>query len=267
MGLIFTKGKLDVVNQNVNQPFNGEILQYHRETGSFQDVLVSRDNPNAPWAPHGLIRGSGNTLYVADHDGGAVKQFNAETGEFIANLDTTGFTGGFFPRSIVRGPDDLLYVSVTNLLNGDRISGHILRFNPQDGKFVDVFTNNIAPGCATHLHRPEGLVFSPDGKLYVTSFRIDANDTDRVLVYNGKTGECVDEINLDQVGGDRTYAQALLFGPKGKLFVPINNTGDVRRYNVKTKTFDIFIAAGGFLKIPWYLTFGKTDPRTLEYDD
>jgi len=278
-GLIFIGDKLDVVNQNVGTPFNGEILQYRQNNGDFFAPLVSNTDPKPPFAPRGLLRGPGNTVYVADFDfvSGAVKQFNSRTGQWIANLDTTGFTNStrlFIPRSIVRGPDDLLYVSVIGDLSAnDVLTGYVLRFNPQNGKFVDVFTSHLA-SCATnpstHLHRPEGLVFGPDEKLYVTSFRADANDTDKVLILNGKTGKCLDEIDLDQVGGPRAFAQAILFGPNGRLFVPINNTGEVRRYNVKTKTFNVFVpsaASSGPLQQPWYLTFGETDPRTLEYDN
>ena len=123
-------------------------------------------------------------------------------------------------------------------------------------------------------------MFGPDGKLYVTSFRADANDTDKILVFD-EDGHCLeqDRIDLDRVGQDRATAQAILFGPSGRLFVPITNanfppdnpfTGEVRRYNVNTKTFDIFVpsaAKGGPLLNPWYLTFGETDPSTLAYDD
>jgi hypothetical protein len=68
-------------------------------------------------------------------------------------------------------------------------------------------------------------------------------------------------------------APALLFGPGGKLFVPITGNGpdmgEVRRYDVNTGTFDVFIppnASGGPLGSPWYLTFGETDPGTLSYN-
>jgi len=60
---------------------------------------------------------------------------------------------------------------------------------------------------------------------------------------------------------------ALLFGPGGKLFVPIAETGEVRRYDVSTNqyTYTSFVPAGGPLVNPWYLTFGTTDPATLAY--
>jgi hypothetical protein len=83
-----------------------------------------------------------------------------------------------------------------------------------------------------------------------------------------------DEIDLDVVGEPRAFAQALLFGPQGLLFVPISgsgpDTGAVRRYDVNSKVFDDFVppsAQGGALGAPWYLTFGETNPATLQYGE
>ena len=138
-------------------------------------------------------------------------------------------------------------------------------------KFVTSDSNN-------DLQRPEGLVFGPNGNLYVTSFRSNPNKhaTDKILVFNGDGEFLEDEtINLDNVGigQPRAFAQAILFGPNEKLFVPITgngpDTGSVRRYN-EDKTFDVFVPsdfANGPLGSPWYLTFGKTDPATLAYED
>ena len=281
-GLIFTRGSLYVSNQNVGQPFDGEILQYHRTTGDFLDALVPCNPPgracvpDGPFAPRGLISGLGATLYVADLGNfdtqypGRVPQFDTKTGAFLGDLDTTGFTGGFYPRGVVLGPDDLLYGSVVgNLAAGDGLTGYVLRFDPHSGRFVDVFTSNQAAGCAAHLHRPEGLVFGPDGDLYITAFRADASDTDKILIFDGITGACLNKIELDQVGQPRAFAQALLFGPGGFLFVPINNTGAVRRYDVTNSAFPFtnFVSPGGPLGQPWFLTFGVTNPKTLGYGD
>jgi len=75
------------------------------------------------------------------------------------------------------------------------------------------------------------------------------------------------KIELDTVGQSRAYAQAILFGPNGRLFVPITNTSEVRRYNVGDGTYDSFIKTGGELINPWFLTFGKTDPTTMSYSN
>ncbi len=43
--------------------------------------------------------------------------------------------------------------------------------------------------------------------------------------------------------------------------------GQVRRYDVTTKLFNLLVPAGASLVQPFYLTFGKTDPGTLRYRD
>jgi len=102
-------------------------------------------------------------------------------------------------------------------------------------------------------------------------------DTDAILVFEGPFGRhpgaCIDQIDLDKPGalnGTRAFAQALLFGPRGDLFVPISgngpDTGAIRRYNVRTHSFTNF-APPGTLVSPGYLAFGKTDPATLAYGD
>ena len=153
--------------------------------------------------------------------------------------------------------------------------------DPETGNFVNVFINDV--GGAGQLNRPEGLVFGPDGRLYITSFRAAPNDIDAIRIYN-PNGEFADKIDLYQITtpSTRAFARALLFGPGGFLLVPISgpvpgpdspnsdpgtDTGSVRRYNVTAKTFVIFVppAPIGRLEEPLYLTFGNTDPGTLAY--
>jgi DNA-binding beta-propeller fold protein YncE len=300
-GLIFnSEGDLLVSNQNVGTNKFGEILKHDGVTGEFLGALVPHNDPNAPFAPRGIVLNGDalDVLFVADTSGvgknnppGRLLAYTGD-GVFLADLtpDRAEFPGSFstdefHPRGVVLGPDGLLYVSVTHDLdikseNFNDLAGWILRFDPNNnGSFVDIFASQRdSGGCAVHLHRPEGLVFGPDGKLYVTAFRAGVSDTDKILIFDG-TGQCLDQIDLYDLQADppqpRAFAQALLFGPEGCLFVPINNTGEVRRYNVGVGTcdappldaYDSFVAAGGDLKVPWYLTFGNTDPRTLQYQN
>jgi len=161
---------------------------------------------------------------------------------------------------LVFGPDGLLYISVRSLT--DRALGWILSFNLRTGA-VTVVASNLT---CTKLHRPDGLTFSPDGtKLYVTSIATSSDPADRILIFDRGTGACSDAIDLYQAGQPRAFAQYLLFGPGGSLFVPITNTGVVRRYDVSTKTFVDFVSPGGPLGVGWGLTFGHTNPDTLAY--
>jgi hypothetical protein len=84
------------------------------------------------------------------------------------------------------------------------------------------------------------------------------------------TGACLREIALDVVGQPRAFAQALLFGPGGFLFLPISGngpeTGAVRRCDVSQASClatDDFVQPAGPLMAGWYSTFGQTNPETL----
>jgi len=289
-GMIFTDGKLVVVNQNVNAIGNlsGEVLRFDGRTGTFVDKLVASSDRNAPFAPRGIVRGGpNNSYYVADvgtRNGqcgsqasqGDVKIYDA-AGAFLGNLNTHGFKAAFYPRGVVFGPDGLLYVSARGCPvssdPNDALIGYVLRFDPRTNAFVDVFASDAT---ITDLHRPEGLVFDSYGNLWVTSFRATVNDSDKILVLNGKTGALRTKLPLSTPGTTpRAFAQAIIFGPEGNLYVPINGgdpttTGQLRRYNPKTNVWDVLVpanAAGGALGSGWYIIFRNNDPATLIYRD
>ncbi len=286
-GMLVTGNELLVANQNVDQPFNGEVLRYDRSTRNFLGALVPSSDPNAPFGPRGMVIRNG-VLYVADlqADGpcdasncvdGRVRTYNASNGTFLGdvNLGTLDLSAPgvvdadreFNPRGIVFGPDGLLYVSVFNPENP--LDGHIVRFDVNTG-FQDVFVDSDTCGC--DLHRPEGLSFGPDGNLYITSFRADGTDSDRIVVVNGANGSPVGEIDLAAPvasGGLRAFAQALLFGPGGSLYVPITGgdasmAGEVRAYDVSDASYEVLIP-NTQMGQAWFLTFGNTDSATLQY--
>jgi DNA-binding beta-propeller fold protein YncE len=305
-GLIFTHQKrsrdiLLIANQNVDQTFAGEILAYDGTTGFFVKALVPHSNPQAPVAPRGIVQRE--VLFVASDEGddalndGELRAYSKE-GEFITELPaplapSPAAKPHFHPRAVVIGPDGLLYVSNApkTPMQGN-LQGEVLRYDPEKKVFKDVFVSDTQTDIQNRhvsFNRPEGLVFGPDGNLYVTSFRTDSADTDKILIFAGpgstknRPGAFLDKIDLDQVSTDplaRAFAQALLFGPGGFLYVPITGTGlpqgttlgysagEVRRYNVGSKKFNVLVPPalqGGLMQQPWYLTFGHTDPGTLAY--
>ncbi|KIG01972.1 hypothetical protein [Caballeronia concitans] len=285
-GIVFDDGRMIVANQNVNLPFNGEVLQYGRgiEPGT---PLVSRDDPHAPLAPRGIVlvqRGSGKRLFIADmgdpnnNVNGKLLVFDVRHGKatFVADMNpkTDALGTQFRPRGLVIGPDGYLWVTLAYLPGG--CGGKVVRFNPATLAYKDTVLSN-SPDCskdANHLNRPEGLAFAPNGDLFVTSFKnstVDA-DIDRILILRAedriyrRSAPQLDFIPLDAPGQPRTSTQALVFGPGGYLYVAILQNGEVRKYDVVTKGYWTIVQPLGKLTAPFYLSFFRTDPATLAYE-
>lgn len=281
-GLLFDgDGHFLVANQNVGRGKPGEILRYDAATGDFDGELVPFQSPNAPFAPRGMVL-KDNVLYVAtlQNSGssnapiapdGEIMRFDATTGDYLGSFTRPpGYTGQFNPRGVVFGPDGLLYVGLLDSSN--LAAGHVLTYNLSTNAWGVFATNDgdgvAEPGETQTLHRPEGLVVGPDGRLYVTSYRANATDIDRVLMFDRPSGTLSDTIELYQAGQPRAFSVSVLFGPGDDLFVPIVSAGPdgggVRRYDVVTKTYTNFVAPGT-LGTPTFLTFGTTDAATLAY--
>lgn len=308
--LLFAHDRMYVVNQNAAPAspltgFTGEVQLYDDETGGFAGRLFAAAPCDAstpaglsaciaqpqPFAPQGAVLGRGNVLYIADPGAapnaalpaGRLTRWDACSGASLGDLPVPKLDDGdsFHPRGAVFGPDRKLYVASRNL---EQIGGDIVRFDPRhslDGEVL--YHNGVGKGAPELLMRPDGIAFGPDRRLYVTSFRRNSKDNDKILVFQlndaGKL-DPVDRIDLDVAGQPRAFAQALLFGPGGKLYVPITgqgpglglpygpSTGEVRVYDVHAKTYTVLVPPflkGGPLTEPWFLTFGRTDPRTLAY--
>lgn len=267
--IILNEGELLVVNQNVNLGISGEVLRFDATTGAFLGALIPSADPNAPFVPDGIVLDpTGSDLFVANLSTnskaapGRVNQYTI-IGVFLDEEKLKANTHHErHARGVVFGPDGLLYVSARDLTTG--LGGSVLRFS-DDGKAEVIIDDKGGPG---RLNRPDGLVFGPDGRLYITSFRADPTDTDSIRIYEA-SGEFVSKIDLYDVESQpRAYAQSILFGLEGKLYVPINNTGEVRKYNTPTTgDYSVLVPSGGNLINPWYMTFGHTNPSTLAYDE
>jgi hypothetical protein len=284
-GMLCVSNLLLVVNQNVDTPFNGEVLKFDANTGSFAGKLVPSSNPNAPYAPRGIIAGPDGSIYVADLGGfdgvnlGRVARFNMQ-GQFLGNLDKTGLATSFYPMALVVGPDGMLYVSGVGNLSVGESSGYVFRFQYNSGTHDFHYHDTVVastPGnfYGPGLHAPEGLAFGPDGNLYVTSFYAQYTngtgsniiDPDAILVFNTNGQRIGSSIVFDSQGVPRVFAQALVFGPRGDLFLATTSGAGVRRYSASSnyQQFTVLPASGAAPQQPWYLTFRATDPRTLTY--
>jgi hypothetical protein len=285
-GMLCVSNQLLVVNQNVDTPYNGEILAFDLNTGAFVGKRVPSSNPNAPYAPRGMIIGADSELLVADVGGfdgvhaGRIARYDSQ-GTFLGNVNITGLATPFYPMGLVVGPDGLLYVSgVGNLAQGST-DGFIFRFQFNAGTQNYHYLNTVVTSTAANyyapgLHSPEGIVFGPDGNIHITSFYAAFSDNlanfvvdrDAILAFNVQGQRVGTPLYLSATNEDRAFAQTMLFGPRGDLFVPITSGSGVRRYSASSnyQQFTVLPASGGSAVEPWYLTFRGTNPRTLAYE-
>jgi hypothetical protein len=165
-------------------------------------------------------------------------------------------------------------------LSQGSINGFVFRFQfnaaTQNYQFLNtVITSTGANYYSPGLHSPEGIAFGPDGNIYVTSFNASFYDSlgtnivdrDAILTFNTSGQKGGSPIYLYATNEDRVYAQTLLFGPRGDLFVPVTSTAGVRRYSASSnfQQFTVLPTTGMSVNQPWYLTFRATDPKTLAY--
>ncbi|MBN3765247.1 hypothetical protein [Burkholderia sp. Ac-20365] len=299
MGLIFVDGELIASNQNFGTE-NGDILRFDGRKGTFKQFLVSFDDRHAAYAPQGIVFGGGSRdwrhpyqqdhYYVADivastndqncykKDEGDIREYN-QWGGWIGVLDHSRFKPGFYPRGVVFGPDGMLYVAArgcpTSADPKVALLAYLLRFDPDTHRLDAVIaTNDTVRDQKLNLgfHRPEGLAFDDKGYLWVTSFRNvkDSDDVDRILKFDVRSGKVIDSLPLSKPGASRASAQAIVFGPEGKLYIPISGnapdtTGELRRCDTKTRDCETIVKAGGGLVSPWFPIFRNSDPATLSY--
>lgn len=141
---------------------------------------------------------------------------------------------------------DLLVAFITDDAEGP---GSVQRYNGTTGVSLGTFVSGGS------LHGPVGVVFGPDGTLYISSI-----DNGEVQRYSGTTGAFLGTIATVPFGVDPTFGFALgplglAFGPDGNLYVGNDFTNDVQRYSGTTGAFlGTFVSAG--LDSPTGLTFG-----------
>ena len=271
-GLIFgSDGNLYVCSVRTNS-----ILRYDGITGA---PLPSPSNIGATFVPTGsgglklnaggawLVFGPDGNLYAtsggisAPSASSSVLRFNGTTGEFIDAFVPAGSGGLTGPRGLVFGPDGNLYVN-----SNDPGPGSVLRYDGTTGTFMDVFVPaGSNPFGETTCGSSRGLVFGPDGNLYVSSY---PNIHPSVLRYDGTTGTLVDAFVSEGSAG-LYLPTGPLFGPDDNLYVrSLNgNSGAVLRYDGTTGAFiDEFVpyGAGGLADNKGFV-FRNTDPTTLAY--
>ena len=237
------------------------ILRYDERTGEFLGEFIPAGSGGLG-LPTGLLIGPDGNLYVcsAGSNLGSILRYDGITGAPLPSPGNTGATfvppgsGGLTnPMStggglgIVFGPDGNLYVT-SGGISAPPESSTVLRFSGTTGEFIDAF---VPPGSGG-LKGPRGLVFGPDGNVYVNS---STSGPGTVLRYDGMTGAFLDVFvpagsNPFGVTGSGA-PRGLVFGPDRNLYVSYNwgATADLHssilRYDGTTGAFlDAFVSEG-----------------------
>lgn len=282
-------GRLLVASQSSAVGTPGAVLAYDAATGAFTAPAIPTTDPHAPYNPQAIVSRGGRLIvadlgepsYVLDgglapnptparisvYDSQGAWERDLPIPDFDETCEGTVCTQ-WAPRAIVFGPDGAIYASLMHYkTNTDTttLPGRVIRIT--DRGVVSTFVDANVCGCG--IARPQGLVFGPDDRLYVTSYRLTAADSDKILIFDGASGVFLDQIELSAAGATaRSYATGLVFGPEGRLFVSTTGTNilssTIRAYDIGSKQFEPFVPAGAVFN-PSFLIFGRSNPATLSY--
>jgi streptogramin lyase len=234
-------GEDDDVSLYVSSDGTDSVLAYDGETGAFERKFARR---GGLIEPEGIAFGPDGNLYVSSRSD-EVLRYDGETGKFI-DVFASGH-GLVDPAGIAFRLDGLLYVISTP----DVGPGEVLRFDPADNSFVDKFV----PEASSAILDPTGLVFGPDGDLFLSSAA-----TSEVKRYDGTTGTLKGVFITAGLGG-LNEAEGMAFGPNGNLSVASELGNAVLEYDDTTGAFvGEFVAAGsGRLSEPTFIICGPSE--------
>jgi glucose/arabinose dehydrogenase len=224
----------------VSSNMTDSILRYS-PSGAFLGEFVP-SGFNGLSKPSGLRFGPDGNLYVNSHGDktqpnvSTVLRFDGRTG---AALPAPGKSGATFVTAGSGGLDQdsvgIVFGKDGNLYINSHLTNSVLRFDGQTGD------PNPAPGRSGAdfvasgsggLNQPSGLVFGPDGNLYVAAHTPSAGHG-AVFRFNGQSGDFLDMfVSVDS--GGLANPTSLVFGPDGHLYIDSRRNASVLRFDETT---------------------------------
>jgi len=167
-------------NADIYVTWMNNVNQYNAATGALLNTFTL--NTGSGGQLSGIAVGPNGNLYVATRDGSpfdnfanSVVQLNPVTG-FAASATITGLTS---PAGLTFHNGDL-YIALPS--SNTLFNGGVIRYDPTSNS-VSTF---VSPSA--NIFNPQGVVFGPDGNLYLVSSGLFGQAPTFVERYNGGTG-------------------------------------------------------------------------------
>jgi DNA-binding beta-propeller fold protein YncE len=250
----------------VDSAEDNRIYRYDGRTGAYLDIFAPFTGSLSH--PTGIIFSpDGQYFYALSSANNQIIRFDYDGTHAVNPVTLVSDSALGIPVGVVFGPDGNLYVSTltTNaVLRYDPITGDPLPAQTQTG------ANFITPGDGG-LIMGGGIVFGPDGNLYV------ANQVPKdILRFNGTDGTALPADGQDGATfvapGQLDDPAGLVFGPgtspcSQDLYVVSINSNSVQQYDGTTGAYvgDFIPAGASTISRPRGVTFGRSDPATLNY--
>lgn len=188
-GIIFTNDRSPVMlvaNQFPNTPFNGDVAKYDPSNGNYLGPLVSQTDPNAPQSPRGIVLSPNHkVLYVADLSESTPQSPNGPGKLLTYNANTGAFIAGYSAQSLLQ------------------------QFKDPSTHMGDQFN-------------PRGIVFGPNGLLYISVFDTNNPLTGYILTFNPSTSKFNILVRSDDANNHASglhRPEGIVFDSSGNLWV------------------------------------------------
>ncbi|MBA4374081.1 MAG: hypothetical protein C0402_14615 [Thermodesulfovibrio sp.] len=225
---------------------NDRVIRYNGKTGAVIGDFVAAGSGGLD-GPLNLTFGPDGNLYVISYNNNKLLRYNGTTGAFIDEfVPQDGTLLG--PIDLAFSPGGDLYVSSSGSLGSGLLYSIVSTYNGANGTFL----GSLDIGCLVNpdtgcLDGPQGLVFGPDGDLYISSYYKSS-----VVRYDLNTSA-----TLGAFASGISLPAGLVFGPDNNLYVSVYGADKVSRFNGATGAYidDFVVAGSGGLNLPTFLTF------------
>jgi streptogramin lyase len=164
---------------------------------------------------------------VGSFYGDSILSYDETTGAFERALVPHGSGGLVSPRGFVIGQDGDLYVNSGKIF-AEPTQSSLLVYDGTSGEFLDALVPKGHPHDPFKYADARGLVFGPDGNIYVSSA-----GKDDILQIDPHTGTILQSFVPTNSGG-MVHPQGLVFGADGNLYVADAYGNSVLRYEGPT---------------------------------